>query len=63
MQRAAQLGVQTLVVASLDVKAVSPLPAALRAVDVHSLPSVLMLPAKRKEPPFALFHGEARPKV
>jgi hypothetical protein len=31
-------------------------------VQLHSLPLLLMLPARRKEPPFSLFHGRARTK-
>jgi hypothetical protein len=62
-ERAAQLGLSTsFVVAQLDVKKHTPLPAALKAVNLHDIPTVLMLPAKRKEPPFRLFHGDARPK-
>lgn len=62
-ERVAQLGLATsLVVAQLDVKKNTPLPVALKAVNLHDIPTVLMLPAKRKEPPFRFFHGEARPK-
>ena len=60
--RAAQLGLSRLVVARLDVKRHRPLPAALRAVPLHALPTILVLPATRKEPPHSLFHGVARPK-
>lgn len=38
------------------------MPASLMAVRLHTLPTIVMLPARRKEPPFSLFHGEARPK-
>ena len=31
-------------------------------MQLHSLPLLLMLPARRKEPPFSLFHGRARTK-
>lgn len=60
-QRAAQLHLPTLTVATLDVQH-EPLPNALRSINLHALPVVLMLPARRKDPPFALFHGTARPK-
>ena len=50
-------------VARLDVRAhAHALPRHLAPVQLHALPLVLMLPAKRKEAPFALFHGTARPK-
>ena len=53
----------TLRIARLDVKAhAHELPTHLAPVQLHDLPIVLMLPARRKEPPFALFDGDARPK-
>jgi hypothetical protein len=60
-ERAPELGLQSLVVATFDVKR-QVLPSALKAVDLHALPTILMLPARRKEPPFALYSGDARPK-
>ena len=48
-------------IARLDVKA-EPLPSHLKPVPLEGLPIILMLPAKRKEAPFSLFHGTARPK-
>lgn len=61
--RVAQLGLSArLSLAQLDVQLVSPLPKTLQAVPLHSLPTVLMLPASRKEPPLPLFDGNARPK-
>ena len=38
------------------------LPEELKGVQLTSLPLLLMLPARRKEPPFSLFHGRARTK-
>ena len=62
-QRAKELGLtRSLVVARLDVKVHTPLPKALKAMSLHDLPTLIILPAKRKEPPFRLFHGDARPK-
>ena len=47
--------------ARFDVKA-HRVPAHLSSMQLHALPIVLMLPAKAKGAPFALFHGNARPK-
>ena len=38
------------------------LPEELKGVQLTSLPLLLMLPARRKEPPFSMFHGRARTK-
>lgn len=61
--RVAQLELSAqLAVAQLDVAEQQPLPRALKAVQLHALPTVLMLPAENKEPPVPLFDGSARPK-
>ena len=60
--RVAEMGVNsTLTIARLDVFR-HQLPAHLKDVQLHSLPLLLMLPARRKEPPFRLFHGRAKTK-
>ena len=63
-ERVEQLGLsERMRVARLDVKVhASELPGHLQSVQLHELPIVLMLPAKRKEAPFSLFHGTAKPK-
>ena len=61
-QRASTLGWRSLTVAELDVKRHPALPDALRSLDLAELPIVLVLPAKRKEPPYAIFRGTPRPK-
>ena len=61
--RVAQLELSAqLAVAQLDVAKQQPLPRALKAVQLHALPTVLMIPAENKEPPVPLFDGSARPK-
>ena len=62
-ERAAALSLTSLVVAQYDVRRHG-VPSALRAVasQMMDLPTILMLPARRKDPPFSLYHGEARPK-
>ena len=62
--RARELGLdRSLRVASLDVKRyATELPSALSKLQLHALPTILMLPAKRKTPPFTLYHGTAKPK-
>lgn len=60
-QRFAELRVATVVVARVDVVRIK-LPEALRTIQLNSLPTVLALPARNKEPPFALYNGQARPK-
>ena len=59
--RLAELGVGHVMVARLDVWR-HQLPTELKGVQLHSLPLLLMLPARRKEPPFSMFHGRARTK-
>ena len=60
-ERLHALGVTTALAARLDVKAHG-LPRALSSVRVHNLPTIIVLPARRKQPPHSLFHGSARPK-
>ena len=62
--RVHELGLSsTLRIAQFDVKRhAHELPAHLSPIQLHNLPIVIMLPAKRKAAPFSLFHGNARPK-
>ncbi|KAL1525168.1 hypothetical protein AB1Y20_020039 [Prymnesium parvum] len=60
-ERFAELHVDSVLVARLDVSR-HPLPPHLKSVQLHSLPIILALPARRKDPPFAQFDGNARPK-
>ena len=54
----------SLLVTRFDVKEhVNDLPTHLRTgIQLHELPIILMLPAKKKEPPFKLYDGQVKPK-
>ena len=57
--RLRELSVDSVAVARMDV-GVHPMPPLLSSAHRHPLPTVLMLPARRKEPPFAFYDGRAR---
>ena len=59
--RLRELGVDSVAVARMDV-GVHPMPQLLSSAHRHPLPTVLMLPARRKEPPFAFYDGRAHAK-
>ena len=59
--RLRELGVDSVAVARMDV-GVHPMPPLLSSAHRHPLPTVLMLPARRKEPPFAFYDGRAHAK-
>ena len=56
--RLRELGVDSVAVARMDV-GVHPMPPLLSSAHRHPLPTVLMLPARRKDPPFAFYDGRA----
>ncbi|KAL3924967.1 MAG: hypothetical protein SGPRY_003764, partial [Prymnesium sp.] len=60
-ERFAELQYFSVVVARFDVSR-HKLPAAIRAIQLRSLPMIIALPAHSKEPPFPHFDGNARPK-
>ena len=62
--RVRELGLAaSLTITRFDVKKhADELPAHLAPVQLHNLPILLMLPAKRKDAPFTLYHGTAKTK-
>ena len=59
-QRFSELGYSDVAVARYDIARYA-LPVSIQSVSIAQLPAVIVLPARRKEPPWEYFRGTSRP--